>query len=201
MIIRELYPIEQPAIAALLLTLSAEDRYRRFCRPMTDEALRHHVARIDWSEATVLGAFDECARLVGVLELCDAGSAAEIGIVVAHEHRVRGVASALMERALLKAKVLGKARVTLSCLAENLPMRRLARSVGLEQTMIATEVTGELALEPAQIDDVVAAATGEMLDKLQYTSALVLRSCTDLVQEMRHAAGLPPLECAAEAAS
>jgi GNAT superfamily N-acetyltransferase len=182
MIIRELYAPEQHIVSGFLLALSERDRYRRFCRPMSDEAMHAYIRAIDWSETVVMGAFDAEARLIGMLELCDAGTAAEIAVAVSAAHRSHGVARALMVRALLKAKVLGKQRVMLTCLTENLPMRRLARSVGLSAVSVSQEVESELALQPSQFDDLVHDATEALVGNISYASALCSRSCNEIMQ-------------------
>jgi RimJ/RimL family protein N-acetyltransferase len=183
MIIRELHASEQPLLAAFLLDLPELDRYRRFCRPMSDAAIRAYVGAIDWTETVVIAAFDGEARIIGVLELCDAGAASEIGVAVAAEHRKHGVARALMLRALLKAKVLGKERVVLSCLTENLAMRRLAHSVGLTAVELSASEQSELALEQPHLLDIVHDAAQELAGKMSYAAALYSRSCTELMQQ------------------
>lgn len=47
------------------------------------------------------------------------------------------------------------ARSRLTCLTENFPMRRLARSVGLTATTLAAEAASELVLRMPQISDEV----------------------------------------------
>jgi len=183
MIIRELYASEQPVVAAFMLDLPKRDRYRRFCRSMSDEAIRVYVAAIDWSEAVVLGGFDLDARLIGLLELCDVGTAAEIAVAVAADRRGHGVARALMTRALLKAKVQGKQRVVLTCLTENVPMRRLARSVGLSAITVNQEVESELALEQPHLADIVQEATHELVGNVSYAGALCSSAYTDVLQQ------------------
>jgi RimJ/RimL family protein N-acetyltransferase len=173
MIIRELCVSERPAVAAFMLDLCERDRSRRFCRPMSDDAIRAYVTAIDWDEAALFGAFDENARLVGLVELCDTG---EMAVAVAVDHRENGVARELMLRALLKARVLRKERVMLTCLTENIPMRRLARSVGLTATL-NTEAQSELASGLPQIGDM-------RCDNVSYASALHLCPCPDLVQPL-----------------
>ena len=105
--IRELCEVESAAVAAFMLNLCERDRHLRFCRPMIDSAIRDYVAAIDWENAAVLGAFDDSAQLIGLLELCDAGTGAELAVVVAVDHREHGVAHALMLRGLRKAKAMG----------------------------------------------------------------------------------------------
>ena len=187
MIIRELYACEQPVVSAFMLDLPERDRYRRFCRSMSDEAIRAYVAAIDWSETVVLGGFDLDVRLIGLLELCDVGTAAEIAVAVAADRRGHGVARALMTRAMLKAKVQGKQRVVLTCLTKNVPMRRLARSVGLSAITRNQEVERELALEQPRLADIVQEATHQLVGNVSYAGALCSTSYTDLLQQLWHA--------------
>jgi RimJ/RimL family protein N-acetyltransferase len=188
MIIRELCASERDAVVTFMLDLCERDRTRRFCRPMSDDSIRAYVTAIDWEEAAILGAFDGNARMVGLVELCDTG---EIAVAVAMDHRERGVARKLMLRALLKARVLGKERVMLTCLTENIPMRRLARSVGLTAATLTFAAERELAEEMPQIGDVMCNGTSELTDNVSYATALYLHSCTDLVQQGWHAPETP----------
>ncbi len=188
MIIRELCASERDAVVTFMLDLCERDRTRRFCRPMSDDSIRAYVTAIDWEEAAILGAFDGGAGMVGLVELCDNG---EIAVAVAMDHRERGVARKLMLRALLKARVLGKERVMLTCLTENIPMRRLARSVGLTAATHTFAAERELAEEMQQIGDVMCNGTPELADNVSYASALCLRSCTGLVQQGCYAPEIP----------
>ena len=167
-----------------MLALSERDRYRRFCRSMTDAAIRAYLRAIDWSQTLILGAFDRDADLIGMLELCDAGRSAEIAVAVAPAHRKHGVARALLQRALLEATGLGKERVVLTCLTENLPMRRLARSAGLAATTASSEIESELMLEEPDLSEVVRAGTHELVGSISYATALCLPSRTDLARQL-----------------
>ena len=198
MIVRALCVLEEPAVCAFMLALSAHDRYRRFCRPMTDAAIRAYLCAIDWSQTLILGAFERDARLIGMLELCDAGRSAEIAVAVAPEHRKHGVARALLQRALLEATGLRKQRVVLTCLTENLPMRRLARSAGLAATTASSEIESELMLEEPDLSEVLHAGTHKLVGSISYATALCLPSRTDLARqlwrtpELRNAASRMP---------
>ena len=182
MVIRELYEEESDKVQALLLGLSEQDRYRRFGRAMTDDALRQYAARIEWDESVLLGAFDAHAELAGILELADTGHACEIAIAVAPAHRAQGVGKALMDRALLKAKVRGRDKVLLLCRMDNEPMRRLARSAGLESTLEEGEVTGTLELPDAGLADVTEDATRDAIGNAAYATLLTTRAWADLFE-------------------
>jgi len=180
-VIRELYEEESDKAEGFLLALSEQDRYWRFGRLMTDAALRQYVARIEWDESVILGAFDQRAELVGILELANIGSISEIAIAVAPEYRARGVGKALMERALLKAKVRGRDKVVLLCQRNNAPMRRLARSAGLEAAMEDGEISGSLELDEAGLAEVTEDATRAAIGNATYATLLAGRAWADLL--------------------
>lgn len=182
MTIRELYEAERADLLALLLGLDETDRYRRFGRGMADTAVADYVDRIDWQDGLVLGAFDAHARLVGVLELGDLpNGSCEIAVVVARSLRGRGVGKALMDRALLKAKVRGRERVMLLCQVDNEPMRRLARSAGLAATRGDGEIEGRLELPGAALSDLTEDLARDAIGNAAYASLLATRSWAELL--------------------
>ena len=182
MVIRELYEEESDKVVAFLLALSERDRYWRFGRAMTDAALRQYVARIEWDESVLLGAFDQRTELVGILELADVGNVSEIAIAVAPAYRAQGVGKALMDRALLKAKVRGRDKVVLLCQRTNEPMRRLARSAGLEAITEDGEITGSLELAEAGLADLTEDATRAAFGNATYATLLAGRAWADLLE-------------------
>jgi len=184
MIIRELVEEERDKVMAFLLALSEHDRYRRFRRPMPDDAMRAYAARVDWETTVVFGAFDVRAQLIGILELCDNGDAGEIAVAVVPAHRGRGVGRALMDRALLKAKVQGKERVMLTCLVDNESMRRLARKVGLDATVERGEIERTLALQDARPEELIEDAAHELMSSVTYAGALYTRSWAELFERL-----------------
>jgi RimJ/RimL family protein N-acetyltransferase len=181
--IRELYEQERDTVRAFFLGLSDEIRYRRFGRAMTDAALARYVDQLDWQESALLGAYDAQARLVGVLELTELpNSTCEVAVVVGSSHRGRGLGQALMDRALLKAKVRGVERIVLLCQVDNEPMRRLARSAGLTAQIEDGEVEGELDLPHAALVDVTEEVTREALGNAAYACVLATRTLAELFQ-------------------
>jgi GNAT superfamily N-acetyltransferase len=184
MIIRELVEAERGKVGAFLLALDERDRHWRFCRPMTDEAIRSYVERMRWDEIVVLGAFDHDANVIGLIELCDLGETAELAVAVAPEHRRAGVGRALMERGLLKSKVLGKERVSLSCMAENQPMRRLARRMGLAAKSDGGEMTSSFELEAPQFSHLMTDTTRELIGTITYAGSLYSRTWENILQRL-----------------
>ena len=183
MIIRELLASERTKLLDFLLGLNEADRYRRFGRSMPDTAIVEYVEHIDWSEWVLLGAFNSQADLVGVLELADARpGACEIAVAVMPPYRGKGVGKELMERALLKARVRGKDRVTLLCQADNEPMRRLARSAGLNAVTLEGETEGGLDLEPPHPGDAAEDRTREAIENVAYMGLLTTRAWTTMLE-------------------
>ncbi|HTT40957.1 MAG TPA: GNAT family N-acetyltransferase [Burkholderiales bacterium] len=181
MIIRELVEAERGKVAAFLLALDERNRCLRFCRPMTDEAIRSHVERINWDEAIVLGAFDQEANLVGLIELREQGASADLAVTVAPDHRRNGIGHGLMDRALFKARVLGKERVTLTCQADNKPMRRLAQRVGLvsqSESGVEDSPRAPAAREGAAAD------AARPVASVTYTAALYARTWENVLQKL-----------------
>jgi GNAT superfamily N-acetyltransferase len=196
--IRELYPHERALALELLLGMDAEDRHRRFGRAMSDEGIRAYVARMDWDETTVLGAFDAHARVIGILELTDLPhGSCEIAVVVAPAQRGRGVGLALMHRALLKARVHGRERVMLLCQADNEPMRRLARSAGLSARAADGEVEGRMDLSDARLADVAEDLTRDAMGNAAYASLLATRTWAELFENALRASAHRPEAAAA----
>jgi GNAT superfamily N-acetyltransferase len=98
-------------------------------------------------------------------------------------YRGKGVGKELMERALLKARVRGKDRVTLLCQADNEPMRRLARSAGLRAVTTDGETEGQLDLDAAQPGDMAEERTREAIENVAYMGLLTTRAWADFFAE------------------
>lgn len=181
--IREVYPHDRDALRQFFLSLDKDDRYRRFGRAMANEAVATYVDKLDFSESHVLAAYDRRADMVGVLELAqlhDGGC--EIAVVVGRGQRGSGIGTALMDRALLKAKVLGCPRVVLLCQVDNQPMRRLARSAGLQSSQADGDVEGRLELRPASLGEVTEDAAREAVGNATYASLLATRTWAELFE-------------------
>jgi GNAT superfamily N-acetyltransferase len=181
--IRELYEHERDDVRSFFFALGEEDRCRRFGRVMTNAAVARYVEQLDWDASVLLGAYDSHARLIGVLELADlANGGCEIAVVVGPAHRGRGLGKALMDRALLKAKVRGFDRVMLLCQVDNAPMRRLARSAGLSAHIEDGEVESDIEVADAALSDVTEDLTREAMGNAAYASLLATRTLAELFQ-------------------
>jgi GNAT superfamily N-acetyltransferase len=150
---------------------SDESRYKRFftAKPHLTEPMLEHLSAVDRERHIAIGVFDpgrpslaggEDGAGVGVVRVIresrDAKEA-EFAIAVVDEYQHRGVGRLLMEAAAVVADRLGIVSLHGTVLAENLPMRRLATSLGAAQTEgddaavleYEVDVAGALAALPA----------------------------------------------------
>lgn len=135
--IERLSPRSRELLALHFLALPSADRYLRFATPATAAFVGRYVDGIDFDRDAILavGAAavgDEGRRvLAGVLHAAYPDSSAEIAVSVLPAYRGKGVASALVERAVAHARERGIRRLSMQLLAFNAPMVRIARKLGM----------------------------------------------------------------------
>lgn len=124
-----------------LIRLDQDDRYCRFCSPLSDFAIKAYVERISPDDA-IFVEYDEELRAIAAVQISvsylpgetedDETVVAEIGISVNKEARGRGLAKKLLERAVLYARNQGIERLETICLLSNRRMQDLVREIGME---------------------------------------------------------------------
>ena len=139
MIIRPLTVFEREAVRTFYLSLSPDDRRKRFCCTISDETISRYVDRLNFTRDTVLGAFDEQALLVGLAELVRGAAESEMAFSVRPDKRGQKIGTKLMQKLLLRARMCGMAKLFVLFLSDNTPMRRMASRAG----MAVTTVDGE----------------------------------------------------------
>ncbi len=77
MIIRPLTVFEREAVRNFYLALSPDDRRKRFCRSLFDGTISSYADGLNFTGDTILGAFDEQARIIGLAELVRGAEASE----------------------------------------------------------------------------------------------------------------------------
>ncbi|MCZ8259575.1 MAG: GNAT family N-acetyltransferase [Beijerinckiaceae bacterium] len=168
---RKLLPTDHPAFEAHLRALDPESRRTRFGMAANDAFLEQYAARCITLNAIIHGAFLD-NRMIGAAELRPLGelftAEAEIAFSVEADWRNCGVGTALFARTLRSARNRGFARLYMSCLRHNAPMRALARKFAAE---ILVELDESVALVEAPrrtiisllreaIDDAAARSSG-----------------------------------------
>lgn len=139
MIIRPLTVFEREAVRKFYLSLSPDDRRKRFCCALSDETISGYVDRVNFSRDTVLGAFDEQAQIIGLAELIRAPAASEMAFSVRPDRRGQKIGTRLMQRLLLRARICGIGKVFVVFLSDNTPMRRMAGRAGMPVSVVDGE--------------------------------------------------------------
>ena len=153
MIIRPMTGFEREDVRNFLLSLPAEDRRNRFCSTLSDAGVSRYVDGLDFVRATILGAFDDEARLIGLAELVPGAEESEMAFAVRPDKREQKIGTRLMDRLLQRARACGVRKAVVVFLADNTPMRKLASRAGLRIRSAEGESFGERNLEaPSAIE-------------------------------------------------
>jgi len=131
MIIRPLTLFERENVRNFYLSLSADDRRKRFCCTLSDDTISRYVDRLNFTRDTVLGAFDGHARIVGVAELVRGPKESEMAFSVRPDRRGQKIGTTLIERLLSRARMCGARKVFVMFLSDNTPMRKMALRAGM----------------------------------------------------------------------
>ncbi len=148
--------------------LDMRDRGLRFGHAVSTERLRAYIEGIDFERDTVFGVRDDDGSLCGVTHLACWPDAAELGLSVLAPLRGQGIAQAMFNRAVLRARNRGTIELFMHCLAENSAMMHIARKAGMK--VVVEHAEGDACLELAPAD---AFSVGKEI----YQGQLVLLDC------------------------
>jgi RimJ/RimL family protein N-acetyltransferase len=150
-VLRPLTPEDRELLRAGFERLSERSRYMRFQSPMSGLSERQlsYLTSIDHHDHEALAALDpESGDGIGVARFIRVNDGvAECAIVVADDWQGRGVATALLDRLVDRAREEGIERFTALLLAENHNALRLLERLGeTEQQRVGSQVELEIAL-------------------------------------------------------
>jgi GNAT superfamily N-acetyltransferase len=131
MIIRPLTVVERGNAKNFYLSLSADDRRKRFCCALSDETIARYVDRFDFTRDTMLGVFDEQGQIIGLAELVTGPKESEMAFSVRPDRRGQKIGTQLMERLIARASLCGVRKVFVMFLSDNTPMRKMASRAGM----------------------------------------------------------------------
>ena len=131
MIIRPLTHYEREAVRSFYLSLSPDDRRKRFCSTVSDDTISRYVDRMNFTRDTVLGAFDECMLLVGIAELVHGPKESEMAFSVRPDKRGQKIGTKLIQKLVQRARMRKVVKVFVQFLSDNTPMRKMASRAGL----------------------------------------------------------------------
>lgn len=136
LLLQQLSRAHLPAMHAHLLRLDDIDRVQRFAQPASDAVIEGYLTRLDFNRDAHYGMWttsDCTSKLVGLTHLAidSQGCFAEIGVSVDRDYRRQGLASRMLERAILHARNAGVDEVVMYFLPYNTELIELARRLGM----------------------------------------------------------------------
>lgn len=131
MIIRPLSLYEREAVRSFYIALTPEDRRKRFCCTISDETISRYVDRLNFTRDTVLAAFDDQAKIIGLAELVTGPQQSEMAFSVRPDRRGQKIGTKLLEKLMLRARMCGVSKVFVIFLSDNTPMRKMAMRAGM----------------------------------------------------------------------
>ena len=149
--------LRAPDKAALLhhfLALDREDRRLRFGAPLSDDAIRDYVGRLDMARDGLFAVHDDLLEIVAVVHVALGEGPAELGLSVLPGWRGTGHGNALVARAVMFLRNRSARAVFVHCLAENAAMMHIARKNGMSLEWGGGEADGHLGLRPPTPDSV-----------------------------------------------
>ena len=133
LVIRKLLAHERGDLSNHLLRMDEEDRRLRFGHAVSPERILAYATAIRWPQTWIVGAFVD-GVLRGVAELRGGkrpgDHTAELSVTVERAYQDDGLATRLLETALLIARNRGFESLFLLCLPENVKMQHIARKFG-----------------------------------------------------------------------
>lgn len=172
MIIRPLTVFERENVRNFYLSLSADDRYKRFCCSLSDDTISKYVDRLNFTRDTTLGAFDAQAQLIGLAELVRGPKESEMAFSVRPDRRGEKIGTALLEKLQSRARMCGVGKVFVLFLSDNTPMRKMALRGGMSVGTADGESHAARQLPPASALEITRWFLEESLAHSKYLSTL-----------------------------
>jgi GNAT superfamily N-acetyltransferase len=172
MIIRPLTVFEREAVRKFYVSLSPDDRRKRFCCTISDDTVSKYVGRIDFARDTVLGAFDDEAQLVGLAELMRGSKESEMAFSVRPDRRGQKIGTKLIQKLFLRARMCGITKVFVMFLSDNTPMRRMASRAGMALSTVDGESHASLELPAPSAEELAHWLAEENLSHSRYFGTL-----------------------------
>ena len=139
----------RPTLAQHFLALPMGDLNLRFGMSLAPSAITAYVDQIDLERDAVLGVHDDRNVLVGVAHVAVEDNHAELALSVLPVHRRRGIASALLKRAIGLARSRRIAKLFMHFLTRNTPIMRLAQKFRMDIVESGSDADAYLDLQLA----------------------------------------------------
>jgi GNAT superfamily N-acetyltransferase len=194
LVIRPVGPEDKPLIADGFERLSARSRYRRFFRPLDRLSARDlaYLTEIDHHDHEALAALDPATgQLIGVARYVrsDAPDEAEVSVVVGDPWQRRGVATALLEHLVERARAEGVRNFVALVMDENVEALKLFehRVPGRARPRRSKSGHLELLIELPEPGRVRESALGRVLQTVAHGAIVVnpYRVTRDAIRRLR----------------
>lgn len=192
MIIRPLTVFERESVRNFYLSLSPDDRRKRFCCTISDETISRYVDRLNFTRDTVLGAFDDEARLIGLAELVRGATENEMAFSVRPDRRGQKIGTKLIQRLLVRARMCGVGKVFVLFVSDNTPMRRMASRAGMSLRTVDGESHAELELAAPGAEELARWFIQESLAHSRYFGTLGVARWSSLMNRSARSGSEPP---------
>jgi GNAT superfamily N-acetyltransferase len=189
---RRLWNIDRHAILRHFLSLGSDDRYLRFGGYRSDGAIEAYVMGIDFASDVVF-ASDEGLSLAGVAHLARGGRHAELGLSVLANARNRGVGRSLLQRSYVHARNWGSRTLFMHCLAANVTIIRLARSLGMKIVSETSDAEAWLELPPPDVWSYVTEMMAACTSQTDYCASLLMAFCQNGTGSATRGPGFPAM--------
>jgi RimJ/RimL family protein N-acetyltransferase len=152
MIPRKLSYLDALLVTAHLLCLNSEDRRLRFGINVSNDFIRKYVRETIDSPTSQWFAIQDDSMLVALCHVAiyDNGDA-ELGFSVDEEHRNKGYAQILFDRAITWLRTNGVTNVFMHCLSQNAAMKHIANKNGMTVITEIGESNAQVKVEPASV--------------------------------------------------
>jgi len=172
--IRSLGQSQRETILKHLMTLSAEDRQRRFGHVISDERLAAYTQSMDFERDALFGVYDRALRLAALVHLAFGAlgalpeAMAEFGISVLPRMRGRGVGSLLFDHAATLARNRGVHTLMIHLARDNASMLNIVRKAGAGITFIGGDASASLSLPADTLGSQIQELLGHQAAELDF---------------------------------
>lgn len=157
---RFLLSTEYPKYADWIKSQAQSDKHLYFGYAINDDGIDHLVEHIvKQADDHYFLVAEDPAGWIGTLHIAIVGAEVEFGLMVKPECRGRGIASRMMDEALLWARNRGYQELFMHCLTHNKPIQHLCHKHGLETTSMYGESETKVKLPPPNFGTLVQEAT------------------------------------------
>ncbi len=149
-----IYRLDRSHLAAIHAHFDAlgDDETRLRFGSFRDTLLRHaYVDSIPFERDSVFGVYANDLTLVGIAHLACLDGTSELGLSVLGAYQGRGIATALFNRAIVRARNLNIRKLTMHCLPHNSAMMHIAHTAGMKVVTADGGTNAYLELPPGNL--------------------------------------------------